>query len=205
MPQALHYTSMSSSPPDGANSRTRGGSFEPTQWTIILRAREEGAPGADEALDAFARNYWPPLYLYIRREGYNRHDAEDLTQGFYQHFQEKHLLDRITERNGKFRNYLLTCLKHFLSDERDRAEALKRGGGKNFISLDALEAEERDALEPSDGLTADQIYELRWAQAILTQAQERLREKYAAKERAAIYEALKDSLLGTKTEATYAE
>jgi RNA polymerase sigma-70 factor (ECF subfamily) len=196
---------MSHSPTQGTDPPSSGGRFEQTQWTIILKAREEGAPGAAEAMEEFARAYWPPLYRFIRREGYNRQDAQDLTQGFYQHFQEKHLLERITERNGKFRNYLLTCLKHFLSDERDRAAALKRGGGQSFISMDALEEEERHALEPADGLTADQIYERRWAQAVLASAQERLREMYATKGKAALYEALKDLLLGEKSEATYVE
>jgi RNA polymerase sigma-70 factor (ECF subfamily) len=181
------------------------GKFEQTQWTIILKAREEGAPGASEALEAFARTYWPPLYRFIRREGHSRHDAQDLTQGFYQHFLDKHLLNCVGERRGKFRNFLLTCLKHFLSDERDRAEALKRGGGMCFISLDALEAEERDALEPSDGLTPDQVYERRWAQTVLDCAQARLREKYAAKGNLALYEALKGLPLGEKAEASYAE
>ena len=196
---------MSAPHSNGVEVHSDVGKFEQTQWTIILKARQEGSPGASEALEAFARTYWPPLYRFIRREGHSRHDAQDLTQGFYQHFLDKHLLDCVGERRGKFRNFLLTCLKHFLSDERDRAEALKRGGGMSFISLDALETEERDAMEPSDGLTADQIYERRWAQTILECAQERLREKYAAKGNLALYEALKGLLLGEKAEASYSE
>jgi RNA polymerase sigma factor (sigma-70 family) len=196
---------MNSCLPNSIDSRSGGGRFEQTQWTIILRARVDDAPGAADAMEAFARIYWPPIYRYIRREGYSPHDAQDLTQGFYAHFLEKQLLDRVGERTGKFRNYLLTCLKHFLSDERDRAQALKRLPKGGFISRDAMEAEERDALEPSDSLTPDEIYGRRWARAIRERAQERLRGQYEAKGKATLYEALKGLLLGEKTETSYAE
>jgi len=185
--------------------RSCAGRFEQTQWTMVLKARDEDAPGAPEALEAFARTYWSPLYRFIRREGYSQHDAQDLTQGFYQHFLDKHLLGRVIERTGRFRNYLLTCLKHFLSDERDRTEALKRGGNKTFISRDAVDVEERDALEPIDRLTPEQIFERRWAQAVLETVRERLREKYQAKGKAALYDALRNLPLGEKTETSYAE
>jgi RNA polymerase sigma-70 factor (ECF subfamily) len=190
---------------DPISNGSGGERFEHTQWTIILKARDQAAPGAHAALEEFARAYWPPLYRFIRRDGYNRHDAQDLTQGFYQHFLESHLLARVTERRGKFRNYLLACLKNFLSDQRDHAGALKRGGGKHFIALDALEAEERDAIEPADGLTAEQIYERRWAWTLLERAEARLRDESLAGHQATLYEALKDVLRGEKTEAGYAE
>lgn len=196
---------MSLLPVNGVDSDSCRGRFEPTQWTLIFKAREKGTPGAAEALEEVAEAYWPPLYRFIRREGYSRHDAQDLTQGFYQHLLEKNLLEPVTERSGKFRNYLLICLKNFLSDARDRAAALKRGGGKSFISLDALEAEERDAMEPARGLTADEIYERRWAQTILAAAQERLREKYASKGKSDLYEALKAVPQGERTDTTYSE
>jgi len=175
-----------------SDSHSGGRWFEPTQWTVILKAREEGAAGAAEALEKFAHSYWQPTYRYIRRDGYNRQDAQDLTQGFYQHFLEKQLLHRVSKPAGKFRTYLLTCLNHFLSDERARAAALKRGGDRTFIALDALEAEERDAIEPADTLTPDQIYDRRWGQAIMTRAIERLRSDYAARGKTALFEQLKD-------------
>jgi RNA polymerase sigma-70 factor (ECF subfamily) len=187
------------------DSACGGGRFERTRWTLILKARDEAAPGAAEAIEQFARNYWPPLYRFIRRQGYSRHDAEDLTQGFYSHFLNKRLLDRVTERQGKFRNFLLACLKHFLSDERDRAGALKRGGDRSFISLDALEAEERDAVESADSMTADQIYERRWACELFARAQQRLRKEYHARGRAALYESLRELPFGGEADAGYAE
>ncbi len=192
-------------PVSSGETRACNGRFEQTQWTIILRARAEGADGAREAMDRFAGAYWQPLYQFIRREGYGPQDAEDLTQGFYQHLLQKQLLNGVGERTGRFRNYLLTCLKHFLSDERDRAEALKRGGGKTIFSRDALEAEEREAVEPSDCLTPDQIFERRWAQAILLRGHEALREKYVARGKGALFQALQNLTLGGRTEASYAE
>src|SRR5262245_56677691 len=118
---------MSHHPVNGFDSDSGGGRFERTQWTLIFKAREQGTPGAAEALEEISKAYWAPLFRFIRREGYRRHDAQDLTQEFYRHLLEKNLLEPVTERSGKFRNYLLTCLKHFLSDARDRAAALKRG------------------------------------------------------------------------------
>jgi len=200
-----HVSTLQETKSDGTGSGSGSGRFERTQWTMILKARDEGAADAQDAMESFARIYWPPLYRFIRREGYNRHDAQDLTQEFYCHFREKHLLDRVTERNGKFRNFLLTCLKNFLSDQRDRAGALKRGGGQTFIALDALEAEERDAVGPIDGLTAEQIYERRWWQAIVDQATSRLRGEYAKRNKLKLFELLKDLQPGEHGEKSHAE
>jgi len=203
--QAVRLEAMNQPPLNGADTRSSGGRFELTQWTILLKARQTDESGAADALETFARTYWPPIYRYIRREGYARHDAQDLTQAFYAHFLEKRLLARLGERTGRFRNFLLTCLKHFLADERDRGSALKRIPRGGIISRDALEKEEREGLEPRDAMTPDQIFDRRWAQAILDLAQKRLREKYGAKDRVVLYEALKDRFLGEKTETGYAE
>ena len=179
--------------------------FERTQWSLILKARDEGAPGAESAMDEFARRYWPCLYRFIRRRGYSHHDAEDLTQSFYHHFQEKHLLSRVEEHRGRFRNYLLTCLKHFLSDEHDKRSAEKRGGKTQFIARDALEAEERDALEPADELTADQVFARRWGRIILDTAVARLQDEYTKKGLRTLYDALKELPSGGTPDASYAE
>jgi RNA polymerase sigma-70 factor (ECF subfamily) len=193
-----------SSPASGADTRAGNDRFEQTQWTVILKARDEGAPGAAEAMETFARSYWPPIYRYIRREGYGRDDAQDLTQSFYQHLLRKQLLNGVGERTGRFRNYLLTCLKHFLADERDHAQARKRGGGKIIISRDAMDEEERNALEPSDKLTPAQLFERRWAQAVLTDAMNRLRADYQRRGQGALFEELKDLQPGSHGERSHA-
>lgn len=185
--------------------RPGGGRFEQTQWTVILEARRKEEPGAAEAIEIFARTYWPPIYVYIRREGYSVDDAKDLTQGFYVHFLGKQLLNGVGERKGRFRNYLLTCLKHFLSDERDRADAQKRVPPGGFISRDALDFEERDTMDPVDRVAPDLEFDRRWAQAVLSRARARLQEKYAARDRLSLYDSLKGVLLGDNRGASYAE
>jgi RNA polymerase sigma-70 factor (ECF subfamily) len=105
----------------------------------------------------------------------------------------------------EIRSFLLTFLKNFLSDQRDRAKAQKRGGDKAFVSLDACESEERDAIEPADGLTADQVYDRRWAQAVMEEAYKKLREDYAAKGKADLFEQLKDLQPGKHGEQSYVQ
>lgn len=181
-----------------------GRPFEQTQWTLILKAADQGNPEGAAAMEEFARAYWPAIYRFIRREGCTSHDAHDLTQAFYQHFLENDLLARIKERRGKFRSFLLTCLKHFLSDDRDHARALKRGGGRTLVALDALEAEERDAIEPVESVTADQLYDRRWAQTVMEMAAARLRDEYTSRGKADLYNAIKDLQPGRHGEETYA-
>ena len=196
---------MSNPLPCSVAGHPASGRFEQTQWTVILDARRKDELGATEAIEVFARTYWPPIYRYIRREGYSVDDATDLTQGFYVHFLGKQLLNGVGERKGRFRNYLLTCLKHFLSDERDRTDAQKRVPPGGFISRDAMDFEERDTMDPVDRMTPDQEFDRRWARAVLNRARARLREKYAAKEKLALYDSLKGVLLGDTREASYAE
>lgn len=168
-------------------------------------AGQGGFPDAEKALNRFAEAYWPPLYHFIRRDGYNHEDARDLTQGFFAHFLGKQLLRRVTEPSGKFRSFLITCLKHFLSDEREREQALKRGGGATIISLDAFEIEERDTFEPVDHLTPDQIYERRWAQLVVSRAEGRLKKEYATRGKEQLYEALQGGLTGDRIVLPYVE
>ena len=204
MLSTLHCPAMSNSPPNVDDTRSGGGQFEQTQWTVILKARQEGDPSAAEALETFAQSYWPSIYRYIRREGYKRHDAEDLTQGFYAHFLGKQLLNGVGERTGRFRNYLLTCLKHFLFDERDRAEAVKRGGGKIILSRDAVDAEERDAIEPRDNLTPDLSFDQRCAETVFRDAMYRLRADYERRGQLVLFEQLKELQPGQHGERSHA-
>ncbi len=179
--------------------------FVTTHWSVVLRARQKESPDSQAALERLCRTYWPPLYAYIRREGYRVEDAEDLTQEFLSRFLHKEWLNHLHDQRGKFRSFLLTFLKHFLSDERDRANALKRGGGQSWISLDACEAEERDALGPVDGFSADQLYDRRWARAVMDEAARRLREEYTARGKAGLFEQLKDVQPGERGARSYAD
>jgi RNA polymerase sigma-70 factor (ECF subfamily) len=156
-------------------------------------------------LEKLCRAYWPPVYTYIRRKGYRVEDAEDLTQEFFRQLIEKNHLDLLVHQDGKFRCFLLTLLKNFLSDQRDKARALKRGGGKTLISLEEFATEEGYAWEPADSLTPDQVFDRRWAQALTDQALKSLREEYLANDKAAHFEAFKDLQPGLHGAVGYTE
>jgi RNA polymerase sigma-70 factor (ECF subfamily) len=179
--------------------------FVTTHWSVVLSAREKDSPDSEAARERLCRTYWPPLYHYLRREGHSPHDAQDLTQEFLSRFLHRDGLDSLKDQRGKFRSFLLTFLKHFLSDQRDRANAQKRGGGQPFISLDACETEEREAVSPVDGLTADQLYDRRWARAVMAEAIKRLEAEYAARGKSALFAQLKDLQPGERGEKNYAD
>ena len=158
----------------------------------MLAAKQDGTPGTAAALEKLCRTYWPPLYAYIRREGHAETEAQDLTQDFFARLLTRDYLQRVHHGLGKFRSFLLAYLKNFLSEERRKAGAQKRGGECVFISLDEPAGEDGYLLEPVDDLTPDQVFERRWAQAVLQTALDRLRSEYAARGQAAVFELLQD-------------
>src|SRR5512135_2253240 len=107
--------------------------FATTHWSVVLAAADERTPEAAAALERLCRTYWYPLYAYVRRAGYSPADAQDLTQEFFGRLLARRSLTRVAPEKGKFRSFLLGALRHFLSDERDRASAVKRGGGKEVL------------------------------------------------------------------------
>jgi RNA polymerase sigma-70 factor (ECF subfamily) len=181
------------------------GWFQTTHWSVVLAAKQSDGLLADAALEKLCRAYWQPLYAYIRREGYDTHDAQDLTQEFLTRFIQKEWLSHLQDQRGKFRSFLLAFLKHFLSDERDKAGAQKRGGGKTLVSLDDTSAEERYLGETANGLSPDQIFDRRWAEIIIDRTLTRLREEYVASGKSALFEQLKDIQPGEHGESSYAE
>ena len=154
--------------------------FRTTRWSVILAAAESRLPGSQAALTELCRHYWYPLYAFARRRGRAPHDAQDLTQGFFLHLFEHRALKRADPLKGKFRSFLLASFRNFLADEADRARSLKRGGNLEFVVLDADDAENRYRVEPADHLTAEKIFDARWAMTLLTRAADHLREQYAA-------------------------
>ena len=181
-----------------------GQAFLATNWSLVWRARQ-GDTVAAEACEKLCLTYWPPLYAYIRREGYSVEDAQDLTQEFLSRLMHKEWLNHLQDQRGKFRSFLLTFLKNFLSDQRDHDRAQKRGGGLTLVSIDAYEAEEREFAVPADTLTPEQIFERRWALAVMTQAVERLRQDYATRGQTALFEQFKDLQPGEHGESSYAQ
>ncbi len=178
--------------------------FTTTHWTVVLQAKDQSSKPGD-GLAQLCQTYWPPIYAFLRREGHAPADAEDLTQGFFVHLFERDFLSHLHHKQGKFRSFLLKFLKHFLSDVRDKAQAEKRGGGKSFISLDEMVEEERHAVEPSVTLTADQVFERRWAQTLMQRATEHLREEYSAGGKLELFDQLKDLEPGERGARRYVE
>ena len=129
--------------------------FVTTHWSVVLAARDAEAPRAAEALEQLCRAYWYPLYAFVRRQGHSPEDAQDLTQQFFAQLLQKDHLSRLTHREGRFRSFLLTLLQNFLSNERQKARAAKRGGGQVPISLDGFSPEARYRVEPIDTLTPE--------------------------------------------------
>ena len=166
--------------------------FATTHWSVVLAARDGESAQVTEALEKLCRAYWYPLYAFVRRQGHSPEDAQELTQEFFARLIEKDFLRHLTHRDGRFRSFLLKFMQHFLSDERDKARAQKRGGGQTPVALDGLAPEERYALEPADTLTPELAYERCWAQTLFQRAQDCLREEYTASGKAALFDLLKD-------------
>jgi RNA polymerase sigma factor (sigma-70 family) len=153
--------------------------FTTTHWSVVLAAQGP-SPAAEEALEKLCRTYWRPIYGFVRRQCVQPEEAKDLTQGFFALLLERRDLDTVRKEKGRLRSYLLTSLKHFLTNERNRAMAIKRGEGQRLIPLEDLRERERVGFEPADTLPADQIYERRWALAVLDQVMARLGDEYRA-------------------------
>jgi RNA polymerase sigma-70 factor (ECF subfamily) len=185
------------------------GRFRTTHWSLVLRAARAGEPAggtpAAEALEGLAQCYWYPLYAYVRRRGYREEDALDLTQGFFARLFERGDLATAAPERGRFRAFLLTALQHHLAGAAEEARALKRGGGRAPLSIDASAADTRYAGEPSHAETPERLYERAWAKALLARTLERLEADYAARGKRELFEALKGVLAGGDAGATYAE
>lgn len=138
--------------------------FQPTAWTVVREAKE----GSREALDRLIEVYWKPVYFFIRRRGQEVESAKDLTQGFFALLLEKDTLKDVGADKGRFRSFLLAAVTHFLSNEKDRAQALKRGGGFNFVQAEV----ELVSADP----TPEGAFRRKWAQEILSRAMARLRD-----------------------------
>jgi RNA polymerase sigma-70 factor (ECF subfamily) len=161
-----------------------------TQWSVVLAAQGP-SPAADKALETLCRSYWWPLYGFVRREGYSPEEAQDLTQGFFAMLLERKDFNAVRKERGRLRSYLLTSLKNFIGKARRRALTRKRGEGRPLVPLEELIARERADLEPACALSPDQIYERRWALALLEQVLARLAQEYRAAGRSALFAELK--------------
>ena len=190
MPADDQVTSLSAI---GGNAHHGPAAFTTTHWSVVLDAQGE-SPAAQEALEKLCRTYWRPIYAFLRRQGVRPEQAEDITQGFFAQLFERRSLSAVRKEKGRLRSYLLGALKYFLADEQRRAMAIKRGSGLRPIPLEDLRVDERIEMEPADPVTAEMIYERRWALTVLEQVLSRLKDEYREAGNAALFDSLKQLL-----------
>jgi RNA polymerase sigma-70 factor (ECF subfamily) len=176
-----------------ASGQHGGVAFTTTHWSVVLEAQGE-SPAAKEALEKLCRTYWRPIFAFLRRQGISPEEAEDITQGFFAELLERRSLSAVRKEKGRLRSFLLGGLKFFLANERRRTMAIKRGKGQRLISLEELRADERIDMEPSDPMTAEMIYERRWALTVLERVLSRLKDEYLGAGNAALFDSLKELL-----------
>lgn len=192
------------SEPSSSKNLLRG-DFPHTRWSLVIDAREGDPATRAKALSELCIQYWYPLYAYVRRQGANQQDAEDLTQGFFTRLLENKSIHLFCESKGRLRAYLLGAIKNYLSNERTKAHAQKRGGGKKLISLDHTLAEERYLAEPSTPESPETLYQLRWALDLLNTAFSNLEAEYQHAGKRPLYLALKSSIGGDQPGVTHSQ
>jgi len=173
--------------------------FATTRWSLILAAGDPHS--AESALASLCEIYWFPVYAFVRRTGASIDDAKDLTQAFFTRVLEKGYFTEAKQERGRFRSFLLTAVRHFLSNERDAARALKRGGGQVILPLEFDDGERRYLLEPVDDQTPEHVYERRWALTVLDAAMTRLASRYEDAERRKVFVALRPLLTGREPDS----
>ena len=181
------------------------GEVASTQWSRVLAARDGTDSEARAALEFLIQTYWEPLYAFVRSRGSDPEDAADLTQSFFADLLERKALSAVDPRKGRFRSFLLASLRNFLSHERDRKYALKRGGGTFTDSLDLEAGERRFAQHLADNQTPEDVFDQRWAMTVLDRALERLRHETADSPADGHFEKLKRYLTSSGPQTTYRE
>jgi DNA-directed RNA polymerase specialized sigma24 family protein len=152
--------------------------FEQTLWSEVMAAGQAGNPDSARALERLCRVYWYPIYAYLRRRGFDPHQAKDFTQGFFYYLLKKNLVQTAAPEKGRFRSFLLGSLKNFISNEEARERAIKRGGDRQLVSLDEEVAEGRYIHEPKDERSPERLFDQRWALAVLDEAARRLEKEF---------------------------
>ena len=180
-------------------SKRQSSSFTTTQWSMILHAGNSQDPGCCEALEILCQRYWLPVYTYIRRRGYDKEAAEDLTQSFFAQLLEKRSLKAADPARGKFRSFLLASVKNFLSDSREKERAQKRGGDRHIIPFDFSETE-NILYDVADEITPEALFERQWANSVLAQVFSRLRQEAIEGDILARFERVKGFITGDSEE-----
>jgi RNA polymerase sigma factor (sigma-70 family) len=180
-------------------------SFATTHWSLVLAAGKGASADAKGAVAALCQTYWYPLYAYVRRQGHQPNDAQDLTQEFFAQLLEKNYLQSADPERGRFRSFLLTAFKRFLTKEYEREKAKKRGGGTKLLPLDFEAGEKRYNLEPAHEAPSERIYEQRWALTLLDRVFARLRDEFEHAGKQKEFACLKAYLTGETGTPAYQE
>jgi RNA polymerase sigma factor (sigma-70 family) len=178
--------------------------FPTTHWSRVVAAGARALPEARDALEELCRAYWYPLYAFVRRQGHGPEDAQDLVQGFFAALLENDGLSAVDRDKGRFRSFLIAACTHYLSNQIDRRKARKRGGGRLILSIDGLEAEGRYSSEPAHELTAERLYQRRWATTLLERVLATLEAEMHQAGKVRLFEALRPALLGEAERVPYA-
>lgn len=189
-----------SNSPDAAGSPD----FATTQWSLVLRAHRT-SDSATAALQTLCERYWYPLYAYVRRRGFDSHTAQDLTQTFFARLLEKNSLAAASPDRGRFRAFLLTSLKNFLTNQWEKEQTQKRGGGQRPLQMNIDAAESRLHWEPAHSLTPERLFEKQWAWQLLELVMNRLQAEQAAAGKEALFQHLKAALTGGAEHLPYPE
>jgi RNA polymerase sigma-70 factor (ECF subfamily) len=168
--------------------------FATTRWSLIVAGQDRQGPQAKAALAELCGIYWYPIYVFIRQRGESHDEAQDLTQSFFAHLLEKDTLASVDQARGRFRSFLLAACQHFLANERDRAHALKRGGGRHILSLNFVDAQRRYHQEPAHTDTPQRQFERCWALALLDRVLVRLQGELLAANKGQLFEVLRAHL-----------
>ncbi len=179
--------------------------FATTRWSLVLNAGEANSSHHQEALAQLCEIYWYPLYAFARRQGVQPHDAQDLIQGFFEKLLQRNVLGQADQAKGRFRGFLLGCLKHFLCNHWAHSKTVKRGGKEVHIPLDSILAERRFELEPKTDESPDKIFVRNWAVTLLRQARDRLEDEYKSAGKQDRYDALVGFLPGGQPRGSYSQ
>lgn len=179
--------------------------FLTTHWSMVIRASHDNLDIAHQAMEELCRNYWYPLYAFVRRQGHPPANAEDLTQAFLAKLLKMNYLADVRREKGKFRSFLLMAIKRFIGHENERQHARKRGGHQQIVSIDQETAESRLCLEADRHLEPDVYFERQWAVALLERVMLKLREEYLATGRDKLFESLQGCLVKDEAAQPYAE
>ena len=181
-----------------ADSSPKKPQFQTTSWSLVVAAAAENRSGDEESqsMHRLCELYWFPIYCFVRRSGYDRTDAEDLTQSFFVQLLDKNFLDQADAERGRFRTFLLAAIKNFLSNQRQKNHALKRGGGVTTWNVDFAAAAEQYGIDPADDRTPEVLFHRQWAMTVLRNVLEALGNEYSANGKGEWFEALSGCLTG---------